>query len=60
MANEKVYLGVDLGASSGRVLAGLFDGGRLRLEDVHRFENSGVHVGDTMYWNILSLWQNRI
>ena len=58
MANDKVYLGVDLGASSGRVLAGLFDGSRLRLEDVHRFENGGVHVGDTMYWNILALWQN--
>ena len=58
MANSKVYLGVDLGASSGRVLAGLFDGGRLRLEEVHRFENGGVYVGDTMYWNILALWQN--
>lgn len=58
MANEKVYLGVDLGASSGRVLAGLFDGERLRLEDVHRFENGAVRVGDTLYWDILRLWQD--
>src|SRR6188768_2426272 len=52
----KVYLAVDLGASGGRVLAGLFDGERLTLEEVHRFENGGVHVGPRMYWNVLALW----
>ena len=58
MPNSKVYLGIDVGASSGRVLAGLFDGARLKLEEVHRFDNGGVHVGDTMYWDVLRLWQS--
>lgn len=56
--NHKVYLAVDLGASSGRVVAGLFDGQRLQLEDVHRFENGGVHLAGRMYWDLLAQWQH--
>lgn len=53
---EHVYLAVDLGASSGRVLAGAFDGQRLRLEEIHRFDNGAVAVGDSLYWDVLRLW----
>lgn len=53
---EKVYLAVDLGASGGRVVAGLFDGSRLRVEEVHRFPNGPVHVGPRTYWDFLGLW----
>jgi rhamnulokinase len=53
---ETVFLAVDLGASSGRVVAGLFDGRRLRLEEVHRFENGGIAVGPRLYWDFLGLW----
>ncbi len=58
MASERVYLGVDLGASSGRVLAGKFDGAKLQLEEVHRFDNGGIPLGDSMYWDVLGLWQH--
>jgi rhamnulokinase len=54
---NRVYLAVDLGASSGRVLAGLFDGRKLLLEEVHRFENGGILANDRLYWDLLSLWQ---
>jgi rhamnulokinase len=37
---------VDLGAESGRAVVGTFDGGRLTLEDVHRFPNVPVTVRD--------------
>ena len=53
---EQCYLAVDLGAESGRVLAGLFDGSRLRLEDIHRFPNGAVPVADTLRWDVLRLW----
>jgi rhamnulokinase len=56
--SEKVFLAVDLGASSGRVVAGLFDGQNLRLEDVHRFANGGVIANDRMHWDVLALWSN--
>ena len=42
---SQVFLAVDLGASSGRVVAGLFDGTQLSLEEVYRFDNGGVHGG---------------
>jgi rhamnulokinase len=31
-----------MGASSGRHLVGLFDGERLKLEEIYRFENGPV------------------
>ncbi|MCA9270172.1 MAG: rhamnulokinase, partial [Planctomycetales bacterium] len=58
MSSKRTYLGVDLGASSGRVLAGRFDGAKLSLEEVHRFENGGVRAGDTLYWDVLGLWNH--
>jgi rhamnulokinase len=55
---RKVYLAVDLGASSGRVLAGLFDGHDLDLEEVHRFANGPVSVNGRLYWRTFELWAN--
>lgn len=55
---RRVYLAVDLGASSGRVLAGLFDGERLDLEEVHRFGNGPVSVNGRLYWRSFELWSN--
>ena len=51
----RVYLGVDLGAESGRVVAGRFDGTRLRLEEMHRFANGAVHVAGTLRWDVLRI-----
>ncbi len=53
---EQTYLAIDLGAESGRVMAGLFDGTRVRLEELHRFPNGPVQVADTMRWDLLRLW----
>ncbi|MHB1037395.1 MAG: rhamnulokinase [Pirellulales bacterium] len=55
---ERVYLAVDIGASSGRHVAGLFDGKRLRLEEVYRFENGPVQLNGSLYWNLLGQWQD--
>lgn len=55
MAAKQTYLAVDLGASSGRVLAGRFDGHALQLDEVHRFPNGPVSVGGRLYWDILQI-----
>ncbi|HEY3861259.1 MAG TPA: rhamnulokinase family protein [Verrucomicrobiae bacterium] len=52
----QVYLGIDLGAESGRVMAGLWDGKDMRIEELHRFPNQPVHVGETLRWDVLRLW----
>jgi rhamnulokinase len=54
----RVYLAVDLGAESGRVMAGLWNGRKIKLQEVHRFPNGGVPVGGTLRWNVLGLWQS--
>src|SRR3984885_5475772 len=57
MANaEQVYLAVDLGAESGRLMAGLWDGRRVRLEEIHRFANEPVAIGGTLRWDVPRLW----
>lgn len=52
----QVYLGIDLGAESGRVMAGIWDGKTIALEELHRFPNGPVQVGDTLRWDVLRLW----
>jgi rhamnulokinase len=55
MTATKKLLALDLGAESGRGILGLFDGERLRLEEVHRFANGPVRTLDTMHWDVLHL-----
>jgi rhamnulokinase len=57
MNSTQVYLGIDVGAESGRVMAGVWDGRRLRLEEVHRFPNRPVTVADTLRWDLPGLWR---
>ncbi len=57
---RRVYLAADLGASSGRLLAGLFDGERLSVEEVHRFANGGVRVGNRLHWDLLGQWSHML
>lgn len=57
MAKAETYIAVDLGAGSGRVMAGRFDGERLALEELHRFPNPGVRVLDGLHWDVLRLWE---
>jgi rhamnulokinase len=56
--SEQVFLAVDLGASGGRTMAGRFDGSRLTLEEVARFENGPIVAAGTMYWDLLALWKH--
>ncbi|TVT54996.1 rhamnulokinase [Amycolatopsis rhizosphaerae] len=46
---------VDLGATSGRVMAGSVGPGRLEVTEVHRFPNGGVRAGSTLYWDVLGI-----
>jgi rhamnulokinase len=55
---DKAYLAIDMGASSGRHVVGLFDGQRLRLEEIYRFENGPVEVAGSLYWDLLGLWSH--
>jgi rhamnulokinase len=50
------YLAIDLGAESGRAIAGTLDNGHLTVEELHRFPNPTVRDGDGLFWDIPLLW----
>ncbi|TCO54271.1 rhamnulokinase [Actinocrispum wychmicini] len=51
---------VDLGASSGRVMAGTVGPGRLDIEEVRRFPNEPVRLGSTLHWDVLGLYRETL
>jgi rhamnulokinase len=55
MAVETAFVAIDLGAESGRAVLGRFDGGRMALEEVHRFPNMPVRLLDGLHWDVLRI-----
>lgn len=53
---EKTYLAMDFGASTGRGILGQFDGRKLTMQEIHRFDNYYVSVQGKFYWDILRLY----
>lgn len=49
-------LAMDLGASSGRVMLGIYDGERIHVEEIHRFINQPVQLHGHLYWDVLRLF----
>ena len=57
MTSEKVFIAIDLGAGSGRVIAGRSDLSKLVLEEIHRFDNPGTDLPGGSFWNIIGLYR---
>jgi rhamnulokinase len=56
MARELNFIALDLGAESGRVMAGQFDGSRLKVSEAHRFTSLPVRLPDGLYTDVLHIW----
>jgi rhamnulokinase len=52
-----VFAAIDLGASSGRVIAGWVGNQRLASEEVHRFANAPVERDGHLRWDLEAIWQ---
>ncbi|MFY8216393.1 MAG: rhamnulokinase [Chthoniobacterales bacterium] len=55
--NTSYFVACDLGAESGRVMLGTLSDGVLKLEEVHRFPNLPVRLGDSLRWDILGTFR---
>lgn len=55
--DERV-LAIDLGASSGRVMAGKIEDGKIVYDEVHRFQNGGTRINGTLFWDFEHLFSN--
>lgn len=51
------YLAIDIGASSGRHILGSLENGRIKLEEIYRFENGISKIGDEYCWDIQGLFK---
>ena len=54
---NRYFVGVDLGATSGRVILATLCGDGIALEVLHRFPNRLLSIGGKYYWNIYSLYE---
>lgn len=52
----KYHLAIDIGASSGRHILGYMENGKLKIEEIYRFENSINKIGDEYCWDIKGLF----
>ncbi|KKM02664.1 hypothetical protein LCGC14_1782190, partial [marine sediment metagenome] len=50
-------LAFDLGASSGRVIVGILENELLKLDEIYRFSNEGIFIGNSLYWDVLRIFQ---
>lgn len=54
---NRYFIGVDLGATSGRVILATLSDGNIALEVLHRFPNRLLQIGGKYYWNIYALYE---
>lgn len=56
MRHTANFVAADLGASSGRLMVGAWNGRTFSLDELHRFPNGSVSVAGSLHWDVLRLW----
>lgn len=51
MAKIRNMIAFDLGASNGRAILGQFDGEKITMKELHRFENNYLEMNGVYYWD---------
>lgn len=54
--SKQGYVAFDLGAESGRAMLSWIDGGKLKMEEVHRFANRPRYLPSGYHWSLMELW----
>ncbi len=56
MTQSVHFVAADLGASSGRLMVGRWDGSKFSLDELHRFPNRGVEISGSLHWDVSGMW----
>ena len=51
------YIAVDCGAGSVRIIVGGLLKGKVELDEIYRFSNNQIRLGNNVYWNFLTLFE---
>ncbi len=54
------YLAIDIGASSGRHILAFVKNGKIKLEEVYRFDNKQIYQNGHVCWDLENLWNGII
>ncbi len=57
---EKKFIGIDLGAESGRCVVAVLDDNKITLKEVHRFPTYNIKDKTGRYWDILAIYEEII
>lgn len=58
MSDQRHFIAIDLGASSGRVMLGTAGAGTVELRELSRFANPLITTTGQVYWDFLGLYQH--
>lgn len=50
------FIAADLGAASGRIMVGQWNGQLFALDELHRFHNGAVGIAGSLRWNVQAMW----
>ena len=56
--SKSVHIAIDLGASSGRIICGIYNENNIKINEVHRFKNAPINIDGLICWNIKYLFKN--
>lgn len=51
-------LALDLGGSGGKIFSGVLRANKIKIKEVHRFENGPVRAAGRLYWDILGIYRH--
>ena len=57
MRKVRNMIAFDLGASNGRAILGQFDGEKITMRELHRFENNYIEMNGVYYWDTPYLYK---
>lgn len=54
---KEQYIGIDFGASTGRVILGTLENKKVTYEEIYRFPTEGTYIFNTFRWNLIRFWE---
>ena len=58
MSDSRKFIGIDLGAESGRCVVAIFDNEKIKLDEIHRFTTHSYKRDNEYHWDIKKIFDD--